>query len=412
MLSNVDWIKEKYQEFNAKYFGGQLPNIAFKTSNDKKRWGYASYRFNLSSGELTPVSITISNYYDSPEEVKVNTLLHEMIHIEDYTLHPEHFVTRDYSWRSRFQYKKRRGYDAHGEWFLAEAERINGYGFHVAAYVQDWEISQSQLSQSNKDLLSKKMKDGAIIGFLRCIPSEKGLDRWFYLKTNARGMKTLLAHVLGDIWNKIAYTKVEWYKTYDERWVGERNQLKQLAGWYCDSAKKDEIIKNGEMQLVKTDIIQDAEFIGKEIALCAHRLLDNIRLNRMDTRSYIKILYTYLWIEVDQAEGGGERIVRFTIQPTKNTSGGVVAEFPYDEIMEDSKNWTAFEDKYSMMFYDKVKSLGYIEESKKKMDIRKLIREILDEYMEAERADDDMSSNDPMRNVKQISDDEFIESIV
>ena len=37
---------------------------------------------------MQAVSITMSNKFDSPEKVKIATLIHEMIHISDYTFNP------------------------------------------------------------------------------------------------------------------------------------------------------------------------------------------------------------------------------------------------------------------------------------------------------------------------------------
>lgn len=105
MLVTLSWIENNYEKYNKLYFGGVLPNIEFKISRSKKTWGYASYHYDLISNTVTPISITISNYFESPEDVKLTTLLHEMIHIYDFTINPKHFVNNG----------KRVKYDTHGD---------------------------------------------------------------------------------------------------------------------------------------------------------------------------------------------------------------------------------------------------------------------------------------------------------
>ena len=61
-----------------------LPNINFVVSRARNSWGMAYYKFDWKNDTIIPEKIAISNYYDSPENVKIQTLLHEMIHIADY----------------------------------------------------------------------------------------------------------------------------------------------------------------------------------------------------------------------------------------------------------------------------------------------------------------------------------------
>lgn len=157
MIVTTKWMKEKYDEFNARYFEGKLPNIQFKVNNTNSRWGTASYHYSLSRGTITPTEIKMSNYHDSPEKVKINTLLHEMIHIADYTFHPEHFLVRD-RWTGKY---KRRRYDAHGPiFFLPEAARLNKDGWGIDAHVTQDEIESSTLSADNQMKLDKKKRTG------------------------------------------------------------------------------------------------------------------------------------------------------------------------------------------------------------------------------------------------------------
>lgn len=165
MLVDVEWISRNYDYFNNLLWGGNLPSCKFATNMSKRTWGYASYTINRVTKELYNFGITLSNYWDSPEEVKQNTLIHEMIHIADYYFHPEHFTNR-------------RRYDAHGaEFFLKEAERIRPYGFDITKYVSQEQKSVSQLNPATQKKLEKKAAAGTPIALY-----QRGDGNWFYVK--------------------------------------------------------------------------------------------------------------------------------------------------------------------------------------------------------------------------------------
>ena len=92
MLVTRNWIEKNYNKFNQELWNGMLPNINFVVSRASKTWGCAYYKFDWKNDTIIPEKIAISNYYDSPENVKIQTLLHEMIHIADYTFHPEQVI--------------------------------------------------------------------------------------------------------------------------------------------------------------------------------------------------------------------------------------------------------------------------------------------------------------------------------
>lgn len=154
MLVDVRWLKENYDKYNKLCWGGRLPNwLTFEVNQSKNYWGLASYSYNLSTMKVTPTKITLSNYYDSSESVKLNTLIHEMIHIADYTFNPQHFLNRTRN--------KRRKYDAHGPiFFQPEAERLKQFGFDVHKNVTEEEQAVSQLSDYQQGLLDRRIREG------------------------------------------------------------------------------------------------------------------------------------------------------------------------------------------------------------------------------------------------------------
>lgn len=157
MLVTTSWIEKKYNKFNKLYFDNKLPkNLKFQVNNSKHNWGYAQYRIDWNNNRLIPELIIISNYYDSPEEVKIQTLLHEMIHIKDFMEHPEHFIRNGKKLNART-------YDAHGYWFNWEAERISKKsGYKVSNYITKEEVDVSVPAKLNKKNYDRKKNDALI----------------------------------------------------------------------------------------------------------------------------------------------------------------------------------------------------------------------------------------------------------
>lgn len=174
MIVSTSWISENYDKYNKMCFNNELPKIAFKVSRAKHRFGYASYRVDTYNKCLKPLDITISNYYDSPEYVKLNTLLHEMIHIYDYVKNPDRFY--DFV---HHHFRSSKIQDAHGMFFLSEANRLRDFGFDVNTHVTNEEIKASTLSRKSttRQLVHKnegrlillKSKKKAIV-FKTCTP--------------------------------------------------------------------------------------------------------------------------------------------------------------------------------------------------------------------------------------------------
>ena len=221
MIVTKSWIENNYKKYNNLYFGGILPNIEFKISRSKKTWGYAAYNYNLFTNKVIPFSITISNYFDSPEEVKLTTLLHEMIHIYDYTVNPTHFVNNG----------RKVKYDAHGHWFKNEAARIYKLsGFDIQKYVTKEEKEVSQLSERAVQNIENQ-KEVALV----CVVNGS-ISSWFF-KTNIWQAETAL-DVIGNIsWEReIGKVKsIKFYKFNDPKLAAHRSCGKRLKGWKFDN---------------------------------------------------------------------------------------------------------------------------------------------------------------------------------
>ena len=220
MIVTKSWIENNYNKYNNLYFGGVLPNIEFKISRSKRTWGYAAYTYNRFTSKVTPISITISNYFDSPDEVKLTTLLHEMIHIYDYTVNPTHFIKNG----------RKVKYDAHGYWFKNEAARIYKLsGLDIQQYVTKEEKEVSKLSERAAQNVENQ-KEVALV----CVVNGS-ISSWFF-KTNIWQAETAL-DVIGNIsWEReIGKVKsIKFYKFNDPKLAAHRSCGKRLRGWKFD----------------------------------------------------------------------------------------------------------------------------------------------------------------------------------
>ena len=254
MIVTTEWMEENYANFNRLVFGGQLPNIRMAINNRLSRvWGRAMYRLNLSYGTCTPLRIEMVSKRDCPEEVLRNILVHEMIHIEDYVQHPEHFIVKSYYGGC----KKNKTYDAHGDWFQSECNRINSMNLGVTAstMIQSWESAASKLSDEAQAALDKrtalKKQEGAIIGLMR---KPNGKQPWFFIKTNNVGRKSYERKVLKDRDWYARYTPyIEWYRSFNPKFIDYRNETGR--GWWYTSEQYDEFINEPETEYLSTTTI-------------------------------------------------------------------------------------------------------------------------------------------------------------
>lgn len=232
MLVTTKWLAEKYAYYNSKYWNGQLPGISFSISNSKNTWGFAAYKYILNDSRtrivtIEPISITLSNYYDSPEEVKETTLLHEMIHIADYTFHPDHFINI----RRTGKNKK---YDAHGSvFFMKEARRLAADGWEIQKYATMEERNVSTLSDENKDKLVKR----ASAGYIACIADDKDSTKngkWV-MRIDKSKMQYFdnLFNTYDKSWMESNFKNAKWYECYCVEFADKRkSNTKPLFNFY------------------------------------------------------------------------------------------------------------------------------------------------------------------------------------
>lgn len=238
MIVTIDWIKKHYAEFNELYFNNELPNdLTFKISRSKSTWGYASYRYLYDKDTIKPISITISNYYDSPEGVKKNTLLHEMIHIYDYVLNPHHFIKNG----------RRVKYNAHGWFFNEQAHRLKTFGWDINTKVTNEERVVSTLSDATKQKKLKCVEEAIIV----VLHGDKA--NWM-IKTNKRCFPELKVTIGRLLWKSTLgeVKDIRCYSIKDEKYASMRSQAKHARGWKLNNTQllsRLEMLQATEMHL-------------------------------------------------------------------------------------------------------------------------------------------------------------------
>lgn len=222
MLVTENWISENYNKYNNLCWDGKLPNIKFKISRARKTWGFAGFKYDYKNNGIIPTVIAISNYYDSPEEVKINTLLHEMIHIADYTFNPHHFVQNHRPVSGHY-------YDAHGAWFNSECIRLQKFGFNVTNKVEKYEVKASRMSDKAKQLEINKANHALI-----CVVY--GTNCNFYFKTDTWKVNYLKRTLKNKRWYRIGEVrKIRYYTFKDAKLSTMRSCAKNPRGWWADN---------------------------------------------------------------------------------------------------------------------------------------------------------------------------------
>jgi len=146
MIADKKWILKTYEEFNKKYFSGELPPISAKLSRAKSFLGRAAGVYDKVNKNICDYSITISNYYDQPEDVMLSTMLHEMIHIKDY------YINGTEIYNLYWSQKRHRG---HGSFFLKEAYRVSKEsGIKITVTADRETMDRCELSEKTKQVMS------------------------------------------------------------------------------------------------------------------------------------------------------------------------------------------------------------------------------------------------------------------
>ena len=134
-----------YSLFNKWYFGNKLPE---KNKLEFEADYFAGERFvgrawcdiKKCGDKITikPEKIVYNLTFPTHEEMFMNVLLHEMIHVLDFVYYPKHFLDEKY--------------DPHGDFFMSQANRINDYGWNITKECKE------DFSKISKDVLYDSLK--------------------------------------------------------------------------------------------------------------------------------------------------------------------------------------------------------------------------------------------------------------
>ena len=247
MIVTKKWIQEKYDLFNSKYWNGELPPIEFKTNMGKKAWGYASYEYIINENRtriesIRPISITMSNYFDSPEEVKMATLLHEMIHIADYHFNPEHFINASRT-------NKNRKYDAHGPvFFMKEANRLKAYGWDINKTVTKEEVDISKYSDSTMKKLERIASKGYAVLIADDANGKQG-GKWV-LMCDLNNVEKFTNNFLNysKKWFQANFINPEWFECYTTEFATLKKSTTKTTFRFVKDDVIEKALNSGKMK--------------------------------------------------------------------------------------------------------------------------------------------------------------------
>lgn len=90
---DLKYITSKFNEYNKRYFNGELPKIKMVVNNELgKIWGQFNYYTQLDEETITPMQIQLNMKELKNEFLFRNVLIHEMVHYWDCLKNPPSVV--------------------------------------------------------------------------------------------------------------------------------------------------------------------------------------------------------------------------------------------------------------------------------------------------------------------------------
>jgi hypothetical protein len=383
MIINADWIRENYLKYNEIAFGGKLPtNIKFSASKRlKNSAGYASYIMHRDSGTISDICLTIASSFDNNEDAHLCTLLHEMIHIEDYVFNVEHFLVKN-EYGNGYEYVK--NYDAHGEWFLGECARINSMN------LIKYKLSQKQTAEETSNEVDVREYSTRV-----CIlysKTDDPSDVCVIYKTNENGMKYQVNFINGEMpYFKKNFFKVEWYNQSNDK-VGSlaaypnNSKFNKYLFKISESSKNNFIEKHGLILVHKIEL--DSTFKRNKIS--DEKYASNLDWNlewaikcirkSPDFKSTGVRTYT-------TKDSVNDISIQVSVNKKKDIievlfNGGNPLYIKFKEYLNTTKSSFYFFDKtYGKMILNHLRNNGIIQESKM-LSYKFIIREVIEEYLD------------------------------
>lgn len=141
-ISN-DELKDLYNEFNNKYFNGNLPDIEVKYGKIKGAGGVTQGKYNKKTKEVYPELIKITTYYKMTEEELYGIMIHEMIHVHLMSIGVHH----DTGGQHGYKFKQKR------------KELLQKVNFHIPIDYKSYtaaKLNHDQLKTKEYDVLIRR----------------------------------------------------------------------------------------------------------------------------------------------------------------------------------------------------------------------------------------------------------------
>lgn len=149
----VDFLKAVYIKLNNMFFNGELPNdIDFKIEKnlDDNGVGHTQANDNYTESCIDIEYVSLNGTLMKSPHSWIETIIHEMIHVAEFTEHPEHFMHKS-------------DYEKHSKWFMDKAKSFKKWGFNIG----DKEMDKNVGTSEDDDNIKKRHENFMFIGLGR-----------------------------------------------------------------------------------------------------------------------------------------------------------------------------------------------------------------------------------------------------
>ena len=186
-----DYVVQRFNEFNEKYFGNQLEvaedKICVRLTQNK--FGAVFVKINEKKGTSQVEEFLINSYYIRPEKNICETILHEMIHVYQHeVLFPLGKFTHEM--------------DIHGDTFINKMKELNSVGWNVVT-----ESTSRNPSAKNYKPVGRKNYEEVSKHFIPWMNSPEYYNLYLYLpkdltKIHSTNNGNILYNVVEKMWNR------------------------------------------------------------------------------------------------------------------------------------------------------------------------------------------------------------------
>lgn len=163
MYFTREWVEEKYNYYNDFIWGGRLPEfsrVKLTLMNTKSPWGRGGCdgwtRDIYGVPQPGRPVLMLSNYYDAPEWVRLNTLVHEMCHIYERFCEPKYILDAVRYGRHTYHYPSH----GHGTVFYEQARRVQSMtDIQIERFVSQDKMAAACVSEKNIEKFKRQISE-------------------------------------------------------------------------------------------------------------------------------------------------------------------------------------------------------------------------------------------------------------